>query len=88
MVVKEFQNKKRSINLSTDLLARIETRVRNSKEFNLIDEYVEYVLSGVLDSIEKQFPNDTKEAKAPLSSSLETDEKEKIKKRLENLGYM
>ncbi len=88
MVVKEFQNKKRSINLSTDLLARIETRVRNSKEFNLIDEYVEYVLSGVLDSIEKQFPNDTKGAKTPLSSSLETDEKKKIKKRLENLGYM
>lgn len=88
MVVKEFQNKKRSINLSTDLLARIETRVNNSKEFNLIDEYVEYVLSGVLDIIEKQFPYDTKEAQAPLSSSLETDEKEKIKKRLENLGYM
>ncbi|MFX0015389.1 MAG: hypothetical protein ACFFB2_09820 [Promethearchaeota archaeon] len=88
MNVKEFQSKKRSVDLPIDLLARIETRVSNSKEFNSINEYVEYVLSGVLDIIEEQFPYNSKRVQARSSSSLNVDEKEQIKKRLENLGYM
>lgn len=87
MAIRDLKDEKRQINISMDLITRIETRVAQSDEFNTIEKYVEYILSRVLDIIEKQFPYD-KKGVANLDSFLKADEEEKIKKRLENLGYM
>lgn len=87
MAIRDLKDEKRQINISMDLITRIETRVAQSDEFSTIEKYVEYILSRVLDIIEKQFPDD-KKGVGNHDSSLKADEEEKIKKRLENLGYM
>ena len=67
------------VNLSSELYAKLELIIKDSKEFKTVEAYAEYILKQVADK-------KTKETKQTEVYSKEDEEK--IKQRLQNLGYL
>lgn len=64
---------RKAISISSKLFDIISERVKNSSEFATVDEYVDYVLTEILEN-EK--------------SSYTEDEEKKIEKHLKDMGYI
>lgn len=88
MAVREVKDGKKPVYLSQDLFERINNRVAHSDEFTSIENYVEYILDQVIDLLEDQFPYQVEGESSKDHLSIHEEEEEKIKKRLESLGYM
>lgn len=88
MSTKEEEDRKNIIHISSNIYERIRRRVAHSDEFTSIDKYIEYILTRIIDILEEQFPYKNSDTPSSHPSTLQPDEEEKIKKRLENLGYM
>lgn len=82
------------ININDELAKKIEERVKNSKEFHSVEEYVNYVLTEVIkQSNQASAPS---EAKTPTSQTpaqqpqqvYTEDQEQQVKERLQNLGYL
>lgn len=65
------------ISISEDLMARIERRLEKSN-FDSVDEYIQFTMNEVLNQIDS---DDKQEAS-------QTNEDQKVKARLESLGYL
>jgi Arc/MetJ-type ribon-helix-helix transcriptional regulator len=64
-----------SVNIPDRLYAEIEKRVKESGEFESVEEYITFVLEELLRDEEEEYP-------------LSEEDEEKVKERLRGLGYL
>lgn len=72
------EGKRVPITISEELFNRIKARVKGSKEFSSVEEYISYILEEVLSEGEKK----------PVKSVYTKEEEEEIKSKLQALGYL
>ena len=70
------------INIPDDLKQSLEEIVKDSDEFNSIEDYITYVLKQVIDK--KKSSSEQKKQDKVYSK----EDEDKIKERLQNLGYL
>ncbi len=71
------------INLNDELQAQLENIVKESNEFNSVEEYVEYILKQVIEKKRK-----AKADNDELDGNYSKEDEDKIRERLKNLGYL
>ncbi len=71
------------VEINDKILKRLQKRVKETDEFNNVEEYINYILKQVAERLdqEKEDNNDSEEVYS------EEDEK-KVKERLKSLGYL
>lgn len=67
------------VNLSNELYQKLQSIVSESKEFKTVDEYAEFILKQVADKKWQEKKQEEVYSK---------EDEEKIKQRLQNLGYL
>lgn len=77
----EISNQK-EVPICKKLYEKIEQHVRQSAEFNSVQEYVTYVLEQVVEKIQEE------KEKKKQEEAYSKEEEEKIKERLRGLGYL
>lgn len=78
----------KNIPLSEDLYAQIQAHIQGSDEFDSPEEYVDFVLQSVLNGDEDMDLDDDDDDEDEDDDDEDDSGTKKVKKRLENLGYL